>query len=270
MSKKRRSKKDKGHSMQVLATYSIKGGVGKTATAVNLAYLAAVQQGARVLLWDLDPQAAATYYFRVKPKLRGGVRKLVSGDSNLASRIRGTDFEGLDLLPGDFSYRHLDVDLDGLGKPRKRLRQLLAPLAADYDYVLFDCAPSISIVSETVFQVADALIVPVIPTPLSIRTLAQLRKHLERNKVEVPVLPFYCMVDRRKSLHRELLDQSSQAKLQMLETSIPYSTWVERMGIERAPLAEFARSTAAARAYRELWWEIWGQLSRAGSNPPVE
>ena len=260
MSKKRRSKKGKGRDLRVLATYSIKGGVGKTATAVNLAYLAAVQQGARVLLWDLDPQAAATYYCRVKPKLRGGVRKLIRGDSNLASRIRGTDFEGLDLLPGDFSYRHLDLDLDSLGKPRKRLRQLLEPLAAEYDYVVFDCAPSISIVSETVFKVADALIVPVIPTPLSVRTLQQLRKHLQRSDLQLPILPFYCMVDRRKSLHRELLETTHQAKIEMLTTHIPYSTWVERMGTERAPLAEFARSTEAAKAYRELWWEVWGKL----------
>lgn len=251
--------------MKTLATYSIKGGVGKTATAVNLAYLAAAQQGARVLLWDLDPQAAASYYFRVKPKLKGGVRKLVAGKTDLEDQIKGTDFEGLDILPGDFSYRHLDLDLDGLGKPEKRLRSLLKPLTEEYDYVIFDCPPSISIVSESVFRAADALIVPVIPTPLSIRTLTQLRRHLKKSKVAVELLPFYCMVDRRKSLHRELLLEPEQSKLRMLDTSIPYSTWVERMGLERAPLAEFARTTEAARAYRELWWEIWERVAAAES-----
>ncbi len=248
---------------RVLATYSIKGGVGKTATAVNLAYLAAAQQGARVLLWDLDPQAASTFYFRIKPKLKGGVRKLIAGGSKLRSRIRGTDYEGLDLLPADFSYRHFDLDLDDLGKPHKRLRKLIASLADDYDYILFDCAPSISIVSESVFRVVDTLIVPVIPTPLSVRTLKQLRRHLNKNGLSVPVLPFYCMVDRRKSLHRELLSQRSQADLEMLETVVPYSTWVERMGLERAPLAEFAHRTSAALAYRELWWEIWDRLQKS-------
>ena len=61
---------------KVLATYNVKGGVGKTSAAVNLAYLAA-HAGSRTLLWDLDPQGASTYLFRVRPKVRGGGRKLV-------------------------------------------------------------------------------------------------------------------------------------------------------------------------------------------------
>ena len=61
----------------VLATYNVKGGVGKTSAAVNLARLAA-EGGARTLLWDLDPQGASTYLFRVKPKVKGGGTKLVA------------------------------------------------------------------------------------------------------------------------------------------------------------------------------------------------
>ena len=97
--------------MKILATYNIKGGVGKTASAVNLAWMAA-RDGIPTLVWDLDPQAAATYYFRIKPKIKGGGRGLVSGKHALEDLIKGTDFEGLDLLPADFSYRHLDLLLD--------------------------------------------------------------------------------------------------------------------------------------------------------------
>ena len=97
---------------RVLATYNIKGGVGKTSAAVNLAYLAA-RGGARTLLWDLDPQGGSTYLLRVKPKVRGGGRKLVRGKSAIDALIKGTDYDGLDLLPADFSYRHMDLALDG-------------------------------------------------------------------------------------------------------------------------------------------------------------
>ncbi len=163
--------------MKVLATYNIKGGVGKTATAVNLAYLAA-REGAPTLVWDLDPQGAASFYFRIKPRIKGGGKRLVAGKSELEDCIRGTDYEDLDLLPADFSYRNMDLFLEQAKKPTHRLRKLLEPLAGEYDYVFLDCPPSISLVSENVFYAADAVLVPTIPTPLSLRTFRQIKKFL--------------------------------------------------------------------------------------------
>ena len=97
--------------MQILASYNIKGGVGKTATSVNLAFHSA-HEGARTLIWDLDPQGAATFYFRVRPKIKGGSRALLKGRHDLADLIKATDHENLDLLPSDFSYRTMDLLLD--------------------------------------------------------------------------------------------------------------------------------------------------------------
>ena len=126
--------------MNVLATYNIKGGVGKTATAVNLAYLAALE-GAETLVWDLDPQGAASFYFRIKPKIKGGSERLFSGKRDLEDSIRGTDYEGLDLIPADFSYRNMDLLLEQAKKPERRLQRLLEPLTGSYDYVFLDCPP---------------------------------------------------------------------------------------------------------------------------------
>ena len=83
--------------MKSIAVWTVKGGVGKTSAAVNLAHAAATD-GLRTLLWDLDPQGAACFYFRVKPKVKGGGRKLIRGKVAVDPQIRGTDFEGLDLL----------------------------------------------------------------------------------------------------------------------------------------------------------------------------
>jgi len=125
--------------VKVLATYNIKGGVGKTATAVNLAYLAAAD-GLRVLLWDLDPQAAASYLLRIRPRVKGGGKALIAGRRPVDDAIKATDFENLDLLPADFTYRNLDLHLDSERKSATRLRGLLSPLRNEFDLVVLGCA----------------------------------------------------------------------------------------------------------------------------------
>ncbi len=243
--------------MRILGVYNIKGGVGKTAAAVNLAYLAA-EEGARTLIWDLDPQAAATFYFRVRPKVKGGVTDLVKGKRELDSLVKATDFENLDLLPADFSFRNMDLVLEDAKKPAKQLLRLLRPLAEEYDYVFLDCPPSISLVSENIFRAADALLVPMIPTTLSVRTLEQLLRFLAGNSTlrDLRVMPFFSMVDRRKRLHGDLMARLPEHCPAIVATSIPYASEVERMGIHRMPLPAYARSSAATAAYRNLWAEI--------------
>ncbi|MEJ2084758.1 MAG: ParA family protein [Acidobacteriota bacterium] len=246
--------------MKVFATYNIKGGVGKTATAVNLAYLSALE-GARTLIWDLDPQGAATFYFRIQASIDGGGRELIRGRSDFDLTIRGTDYPGLDLLPADFSYRKMDLDLKKTKRPTQQLAQLLLPLAFQYDHLFLDCAPSISLVSEGVFVAADVLLVPTIPTTLSIRTLEQLENHLRsRGRLQPKLLPFFCMVDRRKALHRRICQCEYLNSASWLKTPIPYSSLIEQMGLRRAPVCAFAPSCPPAKAYDRLWQEIQGKL----------
>lgn len=246
--------------MRILATYNLKGGVGKTATAINLAWLAA-SEGARTIVWDLDPQAAASFYLRTRPKVKGGSKALLKGKRDLADVIKGTNYENLDLLPADFSYRHMDVQLDDSRKPVKQIIRLLRPLRAEYDFVFLDCAPSISTVSETVFKVVDALLVPLIPTTLSLRTFHQIIDFLEKKNLRhVQLLPFFSMVDRRKNLHNEIVARLPREWPGMLSSAIPYASDVERMGIRRSAVGEHAPGSVAAQAYRDLWAEIRTRL----------
>ncbi len=245
--------------MKVLATYSIKGGVGKTTSAVNLAAEAA-RSGSRVLVWDLDPQAAATYFFRIKPKVKGGSERLIGGKGELSSHIRATDVGSLHLVPADFSLRHLDLHLDATKRPVQRLASLLAAVADRYDLALLDCPPSISLASESVFGATDALLVPVIPTTLSGRTLDQLAAFLKAHDGAPVILPYFSMVDRRKRLHRELTESLRRDWPGFLDTAIPSASVIERMGPERSPVASFAPSSAAAQAFRDLWADISARL----------
>ena len=243
--------------MKVIGVYNIKGGVGKTSTAVNVAYLAA-EEGKRTLVCDLDPQGAATYYFRVKPKVKGGGRALVRGKRDLDDVIKGTDYANLDLLPADFSFRNMDLLLEDEKSPTKHLAKMLRPMADEYDYVFLDCPPSISLVSENIFTAADLLLVPLIPTTLSARTMQQLTDFLAEHSSlsSLTVMPFFSMVDKRKSLHTEMMEQLPERYPDMLESSIPYASDVERMGVQRMPLMAYAPQNPAAKAYRSLWQEV--------------
>ncbi len=253
--------------MRVLATYNLKGGVGKTASAVNLAWLSA-GAGLRTLVWDLDPQGAATFYFRVKPKVKGGGRALITGRRPLDAVIRGSDFERLDLIPADLSYRHLDLLLDAEKKSRKRLRKLLAPLADQYDVVILDCPPAISLLTEAILEAADALLVPTMPTTLAVRTLEQTRDFAaDHGPARLRLLPFFTMVDARKRLHKQVLEELPASFPELLSAAIPNASAVEQMGVHRAPVGAFAPDCAAAHAYASLWDEIVERLAtRRGRN----
>ena len=242
--------------MKVIATYNIKGGVGKTTAAINLAYLAA-QDGFRTLLWDLDPQAAATYMFRVRPRVKGGGKALIRGTRSLDDAIKGTDFDRLDLLPGDFTYRNMDLLLDRAKNRVRRLSRLLGPLAADYDVVLLDCPPSVSLVSENVLHAAGLILVPLIPATLSLRTLDQLTDFVAGFDGPRPdLLAFFSMVDRRKRIHREIAERLPRERADIAATAIPALAVIERMAAERSPVPAFAPRSPADRAYRELWEEV--------------
>lgn len=244
----------------MVATYNVKGGVGKTASAVNLAWLAA-REGRRTLVWDLDPQGAASFYFRVGPRDKVGARALVRGKHELDGLIRATDYEYLDLLPASQSYRHMDLALDGTRKPTRRISRLVEPLGVDYEWLFLDCPPSLSLVSENVFNASDALLIPIIPTTLSLLALDQVRDFLAGTKWrKLSVLAFFTMVDRRRRMHRDLVENGS-APGSVLRTWIAAAADVERMGPHQAPVGAFAPRCRAALAYEQLWEEVKGHLS---------
>ena len=242
--------------MKIIATYNIKGGVGKTTAAVNLAFIAA-QKNYKTLVWDLDPQGVSSYYFRVKPKVKGGSKELIAGNRELDGLIKATDFENLDLLPADFSFRNLDLVLDARKKPTQRLKKLLKPLTKEYDFIILDCPPNISLLSEAIFEASEILLSPIIPTTLSLRTLEQLKKYIKDNKLKhLRLIPFFSMADRRKKMHREIMATLTEKHPDILQSIIPYASDIERMGWERMPLGGYVNKGRSLEAYQALWQEI--------------
>jgi cellulose biosynthesis protein BcsQ len=248
---------------------SVKGGVGKTAAAVNLAAQSAVG-GLRTLVVDLDPQGGATYTLGVDDGVPGGARRIVAKRSSLARAVVATAWLDLDLVPADFSLRHLDLDLAEHERPRRRLGEVLEAVQQEYDLVFIDCAPGITLANESALRASTVALVPIVPAPLPVRAFEQLRDHVAETKKlrRVQTLGFASMVDRRKRTHRDVVEQLG-AHPQMLRTAIPAAVAVEQMGARRAPLLGSGRPSAAAIAYRDLWRELQiRMMEHAAGRPP--
>ena len=250
-----------GTTMKIISSYSIKGGVGKTALAVNLAF-ALREAGHRTLLIDLDPQGAAAFYFRISDSDTFKMRDTKAVIDGLRRNIRESDFPGLDIIPSNLGYRHFDVLLDGMAKSRKQLRKVLDAFKSEYDVILMDCPPNITLLSENIFRASDAILVPVIPTVLSQRTYEQLVGFFTEEELPCDILrPFFSMVQKRNKMHREIMAELPSRFSGFLNTVIPHSVDVEKMGLHRKPLLAYATGCEAAQAYRVLCNEILSQLS---------
>jgi cellulose biosynthesis protein BcsQ len=143
---------------------------------------------------------------------------------------------------------------------------VLQPLRDEYDLLILDCPPSVSLVSENVLHVADTVLSPLIPTTLSVRTLDQLTAFVHSVGKRPRLLGFFSMVDRRKRLHRDLVEQLPVQRDNIASTAIPALSLIEQMAVRRAPVPHFAPRSLASRCYEQLFSEAFdGRLPVASA-----
>jgi len=171
--------------------------------------------------------------------------------------IEGTDYRNLEIIPSDFSYRHMDTLLDQVKKSKKRIREVLKELKNEYDVIFLDCPPGISILAENIFQACDYILVPTVPTPLCLRTYEQIISFFKEDNLDKSsVIPFFSMVEMRKSIHRNLMKELTEGIPNLCTSVIPFLADVEKMGIYRKPVAEFSPNSKASASFKALWKEI--------------
>lgn len=242
--------------MSVIAVYSMKGGVGKSCTAVNLAWNSATGSSRRTLLWDLDPQGAASFILKGDTAEKDRARAMVAGNVKPGKLIKHTDIENLDLLAADVSLRGLDRLFFQIGKKR-HLGKLLKEMRKSYDRIILDCPPGLTETSEQILRNADLVIVPVIPSPLSERALTDVQIFLNSSgKKHAPLLPVYTMVDRRRTIHNHSLIRNPKWPV------IPMSSAVEQMTKLQKPVGSFASRSPVAQAYARIWRGVEKRLAQ--------
>lgn len=242
--------------MAVIAVYSLKGGVGKTTLAVNLAWSSATLSARRTLLWDLDPQSAASFLVGHEGKTKGAAQAVFAKDVAPEKLIATTTIDRLDLLAADTSLRGLDQLFFAMGK-RRRLQKLIEGLGKSYDRIILDCPPGLTETSEQVMRAADLILVPVIPSPLSRRAFDEVVSHLDReHRGHGPILPVFSMVDKRRTMHRLALETDADWP------GIPMASAVEQMALHRAPVGAFAARSPAGQAFAGLWRGVEKKLSK--------
>jgi chromosome partitioning protein len=243
-----------------IAVYSVKGGVGKTTLAANLAWCAAHHADQKTLLWDLDAAAGAGFLLGIEPSGSKPAEGVFSRTRRPEKLIHQTAYPGLDVLPADESIRALDSQFLSIGK-RNRLARLADELSESYARIVFDCPPVMNEISAQVVRAVDLVIVPLPPSPLSSRAFDLVAAEVAANagKRHPPILPVYSMLDLRRSLHREAREAHPDWPV------IPYASVIEQCAVRQQPLGAFAPASPAAQAFAALWAAIETKLaSQAG------
>ena len=241
---------------------TIKGGVGKTTTIVNLgAYLA--EAGKRVLLVDVDPQANATSSLGVdKNALRSSIYDAIIGDTPLESVLTLTERLGLDLIPSAPALAGAEIELVSMFSREHRLQRALQPVRERYDYVLIDCPPSLGLLTINALTAADEVIIPIQCEYLPLEGLTQLLRTVDLVRRNLnPELGIkgllMTMFDARTNLAQQVVDEvRGHFPDSTFRTIVPRSVRLSEAPSYGEPILDYAPSSPGAVAYQALAREI--------------
>ncbi len=213
----------------IISLFNSKGGVGKTTTCVNLAYLTSLKY--KTLLIDLDIQGASSYFFDKKVKKRNLLNK------NPSKIIKSTQYKNLDIIPADTKLENYKKGLETI-------------INQDYEFIFIDAPANINQLTKDIMRLSNLIIVPALPNILSLRTYNQLLSQNLNNNLKI-------LLNRveKSPLHQKVIKAIAKLpKNQYFKNYIPKSNIIEAMSFDKIPAVR--KSEKIKKAYMNVLREI--------------
>jgi chromosome partitioning protein len=247
---------------RVIAIASQKGGVGKTTTAINLGACIA-QESRRVLIVDIDPQGNASSGLGINGNdQRLSTYETLIGQAELPAAVLPTALANLDLLPSGQRLSGAEVELVGMMARETRLKTCLAPVRAEYDFILIDCPPSLGLLTVNALTAADSVFIPLQCEYLALEGLTQLigairlvQDHLNPAlRIEGVLLT---MFDSRLNLSQQVADEARKFFAERVyKTVIPRNVRLSEAPSFGKPIVLYDPHSTGAESYRSLAREV--------------
>lgn len=251
----------------IIAVTNQKGGVGKTTSSINIAFYLA-KAGKKTLLVDFDPQGNATSGLGIdKSELDATMADVVTGQKKLAEVIIPTEFKNLSVAPTMPTLANTEVEIAQAEHRFSRLKYAIEALNTEYDYILIDCPPSLSLLTVNALIAAKYVLLPVQAEFYALEGLGQLletmklvRKNLNPTLDLIGVLP--TMVDSRTSLSNQVLSEiAKHFPAKVFKTTIPRNVRLAEAPSHGVPIGAYDRFSKGARAYKAAAKEVMERAS---------